>query len=81
MATLVHNDLSTYDFFPNLKSKVYMNSIASLDHGVTFRVKVEFHPLQRSTIFKLHDLLVFYTTGEVMHCTKFLISFLHGGLL
>jgi hypothetical protein len=36
-------------------------------------------PFRESTIMNLWDLPVFGTTGEIVHCTKFLISRVHNG--
>jgi hypothetical protein len=54
-----------------------MDCTTFIDDEFQWKWKLDYIPLWDSTLLCLHDLLVFGTTGEVAHCTKFLINRMH----
>lgn len=78
-ATLVDNDFSDPSLFSMFQNKCLYGAQYLSQCLFYLKVKIDFCPLKSSTLFVLHELPIFGTTGEVMHRTKFLISQLHGG--
>lgn len=74
---LVDHDFTDGDLFPDLQPSVYMDPVP-LDNGDILNVfKSAFEPLCYSSLMALPDLSTFGSTGEVAHCTEFMISRVH----
>jgi hypothetical protein len=70
-------DLIDPVLFPQMNIDVFWSITPNELGGMQFMPKPEFINQFNSTIMNLKDLLVFDTTGDVAHCTKFLISRVH----
>jgi hypothetical protein len=74
---LLELDLTDLVLFPQMHTDVFWEMAPDGIEGMQFMPKLEFVNLFSSTIVNLRDLPVFDTTGEVVRCTKFLISRVH----
>jgi hypothetical protein len=74
---LLNLDLTDSALFPQMYPDVFWELSPDGTKDMHFIPKNEFINLFNSTIMNLRDLLVFGTTDEIAHCTKFLISRVH----
>lgn len=74
---LLDLDLTNSALFPQMHPDVFWELDPDVTGDMHFIPKNEFINLFKSTIMNLRDLPVFGTTGEIVRCTKFLISRVH----
>jgi hypothetical protein len=71
---LLDLDLMDQVLFPQMNIIVFWDLVLDTLGGMQFVSNIDFINMFNSTIMHLGDLLIFGTTGEVVWCTKFLIS-------
>jgi hypothetical protein len=74
-------NLTDQVFFPQMNIDVFWSAALDELGGMQFVPKLDFINLFNYTIKNLGDFPVLGTTGEVVRCTKFLISSLHDRIL
>jgi len=74
---LLNIDLTNSALFPQMHTNVFWEMALDGIKGMQFVPKLDFINFFNLTIMNLRDLPVFGTTGEVVWCTKFLITMVH----